>query len=368
MINLRRKSTDPVEVEHVYRYEDGSTEVETVRPDSEAPAEVDAVRPDSEVPAEVDAAQPDVDASTHDESPVSTRRASLAALLTEAGLASDEQIHEALEEGKQTGEKLGEVVLRRGWASERRLAQLLAEQWGLSAVDPGALSLDPLAVSRLEIGVASELGGFPVWFDQHGIVVAVSEPNEERFTAFRERLGNVTFVVVPRSTLMELVESRLFGAKDRGAEHGVRGADAGVSNTNGGPNVHGEQQLVEPSLDVSGETSQAEQHEQPKPVEQPEPAEQQVPVEVSSPLDPVEHGSLVERLRSIEVDVQALEQALGDSRRAAEAHEAELATLREARTKDLDRIRELEGQLAARSDRLRALRDKVADLNTAFED
>jgi hypothetical protein len=342
MINLRRKSGDPVDVEHVYRYEDGSTEVETVQPESEAPAEDETVHSEAE-------------ASAPDESPASMRRTSLATLLTEAGLASDEQIRAALEEGQRTGEKLGEVVLRRGWASEGRLAQLLAQQWGLRAVDPGALSLDPLAVSRLEIGVASELGGFPVWFDEHGVVVAVAEPNEERFTAFRERLGNVTFVVVPRSTLNELVESRLFGgAKGRAAEDTMNGA-AGASTTNGGPDVHVEEQLVEPSVDLSGDAAQAELL---APVE----------VEPVPAADAPVPGSLVERLRSIEAEVQALEQVVGDSRRAMEAHEGELAALREARTQDLDRIRDLEAELATRSDRLRALRDKVADLSHAFED
>ena len=61
MINLRRKSGDPVEVEHVYRYEDGSTEVETVQAESEAPAEVETVQPEAE-------------ALTPDESHTSIRR------------------------------------------------------------------------------------------------------------------------------------------------------------------------------------------------------------------------------------------------------------------------------------------------------
>ena len=61
MINLRRKSGEPVEVEHVYHFEDGSTEVETVQPDSGS--------------------------STGDEGLGGTHRTSLATLLTEAGLA-----------------------------------------------------------------------------------------------------------------------------------------------------------------------------------------------------------------------------------------------------------------------------------------
>ena len=316
-----------MEVEHVFHFEDGSTKVETVQADTQPPA-------------------PDVSAVA--------RRPSLAALLTEAGLASDAQIHEALEEGERTGEKLGEVVVRRGWASEGRLAQLLAEQWGLPAVDPGALSLDPLAVARVEIGVASELGGFPVWFDARGIVVAVSEPNEERFAAFRELLGNVSFVVVPRSTMTELVESRLFGARGKhsvGASKWIEGS----SSTNGGPAMHAEEHFDEQLVAVPEDAAPADESPLVEVVRLP-PASSPVP------------GSLVDRLRSIEADAQTLELALGDSRRTVEAQEAELAAFRESRTQDLERIRALEAELVERGDRLQALREKVADLSLAFED
>jgi MshEN domain len=337
-MKLRRRSVEPVEVEHVYQFEDGSTKVETVH---------EGVEDDRE------GTEPSAPAV-----PAAGRRPSLATLLTEAGLASDAQIHEALEEGVRTGEKLGEVVVRRGWASEGRLAQLLAEQWGLPAVDPGALSLDPLAVARVEVGVASELGGFPVWFNEQGIVVAVSEPNEERFAAFRERLGNVSFVVVPRSTLSELVESRLFGAKGRDSVGVANGLHAngfnGASSTNGQPHLPVEEQFGELPVDVP---------EDALPVAESPQGEVEAP-----PASVPAEGSLAERLRGIEAEVQVLEQTLGDTRRTVEAQEAEMAALRESHVQDLDRIRGLEAELAERGDRLDALRQKVADLSLAFED
>jgi MshEN domain len=348
-MNLWRQNTQPVETEHVYHLADGSTKVETVQEDSES-TEVEAV-PGDNASTEVEAVledhvSPEVEpvregngTRADDAASAGLRRPSLATLLIEAGLASDQQIHQALEEGNHTGEKLGEVVVRRGWASESRLAQLLAEQWGIPAVDPGALSLDPLAVSRVEIGSAAELGGFPVWFDQQGIVVAVSEPNEERFAAFRERLGSVSFVVVPRSTLSELVESRLFGAKGAGA--------------NGGRDFHVQEPLDEQSVPVFDDVSRAE--------ESPSGEVELAPTSAPAP------DSLAERLRSIETEVQALEHALGDSRKTVETQEAEIVVLRNARAQDLDKIRELEAELVERGDRLEALRMKVADLSLAFE-
>jgi hypothetical protein len=387
-MNLRRRRAEPVEVKYIFRKGDGSTEEETVEAAAEAqvvePAEeAQVVEPAAETQS-VELAEESQMAELADEARVdepvaegaleqaadgsaaSSRRPSLSALLIEAGLASDEQIHEALEEGTRTGEKLGEVVVRRGWASEARLAQLLAEQWGLRAVDPGALSLDPLAVNRIEIGVAAQLGGFPVWFDEQGIVVAVAEPTEDRFAAFREQLGNVSFVVVSRSTLKELVESRLFGAKGKneGSDH-VRpesessANDSAESAENGlGEAPSGNGDRAEPVAELAGYVVGS--HDQPG--ESPPIAWAPAPA-----VGPAQ-GSVVEKLRAIEAEVQALEEALGEVRATLDARDAELAAVREAHEQDLARVRALEAELAERSHRLESLRQKVADLNLAFHD
>jgi hypothetical protein len=343
-MDLLRRSGGSADVEHVARSDDVATEVEPVQN-----VQVDHDRvgnPGGDVP------------------PAAPRRPSLAALLTETGIASEEQIRAALEEGERTGEMLGEVVVRRGLASEGRLAQLLAEQWGLRYVGPGALSLDPLAVSRVEIGLASELGGFPVWFDQQGIVIAVSEPNDERFEAFRYLVGDASFVVVPRSTLRELMESRLFGSGNRAGEHlSGQPADMSIAATS----AAGAGKAAEPAWSGNGEhhgRSGGQLREEQIGAREDWPAtptaseSEAQDSAVSAPL------SLVERLRSIAAEVQAFEQALEEAR----AREAELAALREARGKDLDRIRGLEAELVERDHRLHGLRERVADLSLVLDD
>src|SRR5262249_51378639 len=125
-----------------------------------------------------------------------------------ARIASEDEVRDALDEANRRGEKLGRVALRRGWVTERRLAKILAHQWGLQAPDPAKLNADPAALGRIDAGVAAELGGLPVSFDQKGLVVAVAEPRSDRFDAFRALLGNVSFVVVPTSTLAQLLDER----------------------------------------------------------------------------------------------------------------------------------------------------------------
>lgn len=296
-----------------------------------------------------------------DEPAVSGRRPSLSTLLTAAGIASEEQIRAALEEGDRTGEKLGEVVVRRGWASEGQFAQILAQQWGLKAVDPGSLSLDPLAVSRVEISRASELGGVPVWFDQHGIVVAVSEPNEERFASFGELLGNVSFVVVPRSTLKELVESRIFGSQRHAASPGPFELNDTSTVT----------ALAASTLNGDGDGSGTQGDPDDHVPEDSDAARNDLSVTVSASQDgsasPPAAGALAELLGSIGVEAQALEQALGEARGKVAAQESEMSGLREAHVQALDRVRELEAELVERERRFQTLREKVADLSLALD-
>ena len=167
----------PIETEQVYRNVDGTVAVERITREPAA-----AERP-GRLP----------------------RRPSLAGLLVGAGLTTYEQITEALEEGLGTGERLGEVIVRRGWATEHDLASLLAEQWGLAYVDGATVDVDPVAVGRLPLERARELGALPVYYDGVELVVVVAEPAEDRFARVRETLDDVSFAVTARSALERLL-------------------------------------------------------------------------------------------------------------------------------------------------------------------
>ena len=167
----------PIETEQVYRNVDGTVAVERIT--REPAAEERPGRP--------------------------ARRPSLAGLLVGAGLTTYEQITEALEEGLGTGERLGEVIVRRGWATEEDLAELLAEQWGLPYLHGSTVDVDSVAVSRLPLERARELGALPVHYDGVELVVVVAEPADDRFAKVREALDDVSFAVVGRSALEELL-------------------------------------------------------------------------------------------------------------------------------------------------------------------
>src|ERR671932_1857804 len=66
-------------------------------------------------------------------------------ILIAAGLLTEAQLAQALEEQAQTGRRLGEIIVQRGFISGPALANALAEQHG--------------GVLKTEYGYASGLGG-----------------------------------------------------------------------------------------------------------------------------------------------------------------------------------------------------------------
>jgi hypothetical protein len=130
-------------------------------------------------------------------------------LLVASGVVSEEEMRSAVAEGLRTGERLGEVVVRNGWASDERVAELLAEQWRLPFLRTDALSIDPVAMRRIPIGIARELDAVPIGFAAHGLLLAIAEPSRELFSSVEERIGGASYVVIARSALDSLLRSRL---------------------------------------------------------------------------------------------------------------------------------------------------------------
>jgi DNA repair exonuclease SbcCD ATPase subunit len=133
-------------------------------------------------------------------------RPSLAALLAEAGVASEAQLRLATAEGMGSGERLGEVVLRRGWIDEQGLAQVLARQWQLPFLPNEAARLEPQAPRLLPAELARALAACPV--EAAAPLLAVAEPSEERFASLAAAIGDseLGFAVVTPGTLARLCD------------------------------------------------------------------------------------------------------------------------------------------------------------------
>ena len=155
-------------------------------------------------------------------------RAALGQLLVRGGHISPVQLDQALEEGSKTGERLGEVVVKRGWVTEDDVARLLAEQWGLSYVDRASIWFDANALARLSREDAQRLEALPTRIEDGRVVAAVAEPTEHRLEALRKLLGDETVViVVPKSALEAGLRSELLPSR------GSSGDEAGNDDVDG---------------------------------------------------------------------------------------------------------------------------------------
>ena len=149
------------------------------------------------------------------ESTIGRLRPSLASLMVEEGVATSEQLEQALAEGQQNGERLGEVVLRHGWINEAGLAGLVARQWDLSFVALSAITVDDSARALLSREVCERLSACPVSFEDGVPVLALADPNEDRFAAVREALGtHCSFFVTTGSALAGLIDQQPSASPD----------------------------------------------------------------------------------------------------------------------------------------------------------
>jgi hypothetical protein len=168
------------------------------------------------------------------DTPETPVRVPLGQLLIQAGFLTQVQLDDALYEGSRTGERLGEVVVRRGLATEDDVARLLAEQWGLDYVERSSIWFDANALAQMSREDAQRLEALPTRVEDGRVVVAVAEPTEQRLGALRELLGEETvMIVVPKSALdaglrSDLLRSRgQFGPSE---ELNILEPDANVEN------------------------------------------------------------------------------------------------------------------------------------------
>ena len=148
------------------------------------------------------------------------KRTALGTLLIERGYIDQEQLDEALRRSAENGERLGEVIVKQGWATEEDLAKVLAEQWHLRYFERSAISFDGKALRRMSWEDASRLEALPIHENDDGaVVVAVAEPTDARLLALRELLGDrIDFVVVAKTAIETGLRSELLAKDGRGVE------------------------------------------------------------------------------------------------------------------------------------------------------
>jgi hypothetical protein len=110
-------------------------------------------------------------------------RSHLGALLMPQGLVTNAELDRALEQ-RESGELLGEALVRLRICFEADIARVLAEQANVDFVDIGVTSVDYRAVELLPFQHAERLRAIPLRLHPDGTVsVAVADPTDETLLA-----------------------------------------------------------------------------------------------------------------------------------------------------------------------------------------
>lgn len=97
-------------------------------------------------------------------------------LLLEAGMVTEEQLNEAIEEQKHSGKKLGEILKEKGFISQEDIIQVLEFQLGIPHLNLERIDIDEEAVKKIPENIAKRHGIIPVKINENKIVLAMSDP------------------------------------------------------------------------------------------------------------------------------------------------------------------------------------------------
>jgi hypothetical protein len=123
-------------------------------------------------------------------------------LLVGKGYITEDRLAAALVESRSTGERLGRVLVRNGWAFEQDIARALSEQWALPFVNIALVGVDASAVRLLPREVGLEAHAIPVRFVDGAVQVAFADPSDpSSVAAVREHITSLAPAVAEYSDI-----------------------------------------------------------------------------------------------------------------------------------------------------------------------
>jgi len=100
----------------------------------------------------------------------------LGAALLQNGLISDEELERAIALQAERGGRLADALIASGAISERRIAEVIEEQFGIPLVDLHELSIPPEVLKLLPAERARELEAIPFAREGNRLRVAFTDP------------------------------------------------------------------------------------------------------------------------------------------------------------------------------------------------
>jgi len=123
-------------------------------------------------------------------------RKKLGAILETKGVITEFQLVAALSHQRKWKIRLGKALLELGYIEERKLFEVLADQWGLELVDLYEITIPDDIKRRLSREKGTALMAFPIRIEDDDMVIAISEPDRENIKADLERLTGMSVKLV----------------------------------------------------------------------------------------------------------------------------------------------------------------------------
>lgn len=131
----------------------------------------------------------------------------LAQILLESGLVTQEQLQEAEELRKKMGLPLSSALVYLGFINQKDLAKKIAEQIGLPFIDFESFSPDPSAIACVTEEVARKYSVFPVEIKGNSLLLAMTNPRD--IVAIEEVKSLTGLEVKPAVAIKEEIDAAI---------------------------------------------------------------------------------------------------------------------------------------------------------------
>ncbi len=106
--------------------------------------------------------------------PITKRR--LGEILLHTGLITQEDLDTAVKEQKQTGKRMGEVLVNLKFVSEFDIANTLASQLGIEYIPLETANIEPSAIAAVPENVAVKYACIPIEINKNQLTIAIADP------------------------------------------------------------------------------------------------------------------------------------------------------------------------------------------------
>lgn len=137
-------------------------------------------------------------------------------LLLEAGLIDELQLNSALSYQSEWGERLGSIIIKKGFASEEDVKAIIEKQLGLSCISLKEIEKPSDEVLNMVKGdSAKKYGIFPVRFEGKTLMIATSDPTDLK------TLDDISFLLGINVKPLLALESDIISAIETTYEGGL---------------------------------------------------------------------------------------------------------------------------------------------------